>query len=338
MAEPETTLEKTTSRNYAGDTVSTRFTDLIGCRWPLQSAGMGLVAGVDLAAAVTNAGALGMLGPQPLPPDAFDAALGTLAERTDGRPFGVNFLMPFLDARQVELAARRAHLVEFFYGDPDPELIRIGHAADAFVGWQVGSADEARAAVRAGCDLLVAQGTEAGGHVRGTEPRDAILANVMAAVDVPVLAAGGIATAEQAAAALGAGADGVRVGTGFLAATEADVHPDYLTAILTADGTDTVLTEVFTLDWPEAPHRVLRSAAERARSGDGEVVGELTAGERRHPIPRFATMPPTRAVRGDIAAMALYAGQAVGAVSTEQPAAEIVHGLMSEIGSSTRRV
>ncbi|MGH3983211.1 MAG: nitronate monooxygenase, partial [Pseudonocardiaceae bacterium] len=130
-----------------------RFTDLVGSELPLQSAGMGLVAGVDLAAAVTTAGGLGMLGPQLLPPDAFEAALSVLAERTAGRPFGVNFLGPFLDPHQVEIAARRARVVEFFYGDPDPELVRIARSAGALVCWQVGSATEARQAVAAGCDL-----------------------------------------------------------------------------------------------------------------------------------------------------------------------------------------
>lgn len=311
----------------------TRFTDLLGCDVPLQSAGMGLVAGVDLAAAVTDAGALGMLGPQPMPPDLFEAALATLVERTAGRPFGVTFLMPFLDPRQVELAARRARIVEFFYGDPDPDLVRVCHDAGALACWQVGSVVEAVAAVRARCDVLVAQGTEAGGHVRGTRGRDAVLADVLAAVavpglEVPVLAAGGIATAGDVAAALAAGADGVRVGTAFLAAAEADVHPVYVAAVLDAAESDTELTEVFSLDWPDAPHRVLRRAADRARSGDHDPVGELTVRGRTEPVPRFATMPPTRAVRGDVAAMALYAGRGVGAVTAVRSAVEIVHALL----------
>lgn len=206
----------------------TRFTELVGCELPLQSAGMGLVAGVELAAAVSAAGGLGMLGPQPLPPDAFAATVDALARHAAGTAFGVNFLVPFLDPRQVDIAARRASVVEFICGDPDADLVRAAGAAGALVSWQVGSAAEARAAVRAGCDLVVAQGTEAGGHVRGTQPRAAVLAEVRAAVDVPVLAAGGISTAETVAEVLAAGADGARIGTAFLAATEADVHPDYL--------------------------------------------------------------------------------------------------------------
>lgn len=218
---------------------------------------MGLVAGVDLASAVTNAGALGMLGRQLLAPAEFDSALRVLGERTQGRPFGVTFLMPFLDARHVEAAARRARVVEFFYGDPDPNMVRIGHDANALVCWQVGSVDEARAAVRAGCDLLVAQGTEAGGHLRGSWRRDAVLADVLAAADVPVIIAGGIGTAEQVAAALAAGADGARVGTAFLAA--ADIHPGYVAAVLGANGADTEITDV------TRPARSLRTPGRRGR-------------------------------------------------------------------------
>lgn len=308
--------------------MATRFTELVGCRLPLQSAGMGLVAGVDLAAAVTDTGALGMLGPQAMAPDAYEAALEVLAGRTGERPFGATFLLPFLDLRQVRAAARRARVLEFFYGDPDPDLVRVGHDAGALVCWQVGSAAEARAAAAAGCDLLVAQGTEAGGHVRGTRSRDTVLAEVLTAVDVPVLAAGGIATGAQVAAALAAGAEGVRVGTAFLAAAEADVHPDYVAAVLAAGAGDTVLTGAFSLDWPDAPHRVLRCAVEAARTGTGDV-GERTVGDRTEPVPRFATMPPTRAVRGEVAAMALYAGEAVGAVDSVHPATEIVAALMA---------
>jgi nitronate monooxygenase len=309
----------------------TRFTTLAGCRLPIQSAALGPISGVDLAGAVTGAGGLGMLGPQPTDADAFAATVDALAERAAGRPFGVNFLVPFLDLQHVEIAARRARVVEFFYGDPDPDLVRAGGGAGALVSWQVGSAEEARRAVQAGCDLVVAQGTEAGGHVRGTRLRDVVLAEVRTAVDVPVLAAGGLATPEAVAAVLAAGADGVRVGTAFLAATEADAHPDYVAAVLAAGGADPVLTTAFSTGWPDAPHRVLGSAVDRARAGTSETVGEIVLGEGAHPVPRFGVLPPTRAVRGDIAAMALYAGQGVGAVTAVRPAAEIVRSLTSAI-------
>ena len=168
-------------------------------------------------------------------------------------PFGVNFLLPFLDPDAVDLAASRARLVEFFYGDPDSDLVNRGHAAGALVAWQVGSVSEASAAAEAGCDVIVAQGTEAGGHVRGKLALFPLLEQVLGMVGVPVVAAGGISTGRTVAAALAAGADAVRVGTRFAAARESAAHPDYVEALLRAAGEDTVLTEAFGVDWPRRP-------------------------------------------------------------------------------------
>ncbi|HET6793596.1 MAG TPA: nitronate monooxygenase, partial [Acidimicrobiales bacterium] len=146
--------------------VSNAFTDLVGCRLPLQQAGMGGVATPELALAVTGAGALGMLG-TPGGADALTATLDDVTGRADG-PVGINFLMPFCDPAAVEVAAARLRLVEFFWGGPDPAMVARVHDGGALCAWQVGSADEASAAYDAGCDLVVAQGVEAGGHVRGT--------------------------------------------------------------------------------------------------------------------------------------------------------------------------
>ena len=132
------------------------------------------------------------------------------------------------------LAARRARLVEFFWGWPDPALVETVHAEGALVSWQVGSKAEAVAAAAAGVDLIVAQGVGAGGHVRGTIGVLALLDEVLGAVEVPVLAAGGIGTGRALAAVLAAGADGARMGTRFVAAAEADAHPRYVEALIAA--------------------------------------------------------------------------------------------------------
>jgi haloalkane dehalogenase len=172
----------------------TRFTDLVGCRHPIQQAGMGWVAGVELAAAVTAVGGLGMLAFPTAPPPVLAALVDDLRHRT-ARPVGINFLVPFLgDEAAVTIAAERLDLVEFFWGEPDPRLVTRVHAGGARAAWQVGSVREARAAADAGCDVVVAQGVEAGGHVRGTRALLPLLADVLDAIDVPVLAAGGIAT------------------------------------------------------------------------------------------------------------------------------------------------
>ena len=142
-----------------------------------------------------------MLGGTMVPPPILAEMLDALAEHTRG-VVGVNFLMPFLDHDAVAAAATRARVVEFFYGEPDAALVNTVHRGGALACWQVGSVAEAVAAARAGCDLVVAQGTEAGGHVRGRTGLLPLLGAVLDAVDVPVVAAGGIGTARAMAAAL----------------------------------------------------------------------------------------------------------------------------------------
>jgi NAD(P)H-dependent flavin oxidoreductase YrpB (nitropropane dioxygenase family) len=307
--------------------MDTAFTRLVGCAVPLQQAGMGGVAGPDLAVAVADAGALGMLGMPIVPAAAVAEVLESVGQRTSA-PVGVNFLMPFVDREAVAAAAGRCRLVEFFYGDPEPALVALAHEGGSLVGWQVGSADEARAAADTGCDLVVAQGVEAGGHVRGQVALLPLLDAVLEAVDVPVVAAGGIATARSMAAVLAAGAAAARVGTRFVATEEADAHPSYTDALVRAGPDDTVLTTTFSLMWPDAPHRVLRSCVEAAERIDDEVVGEMELpGGASVPVARFSPPCPGRRASGRIDAMALYAGQSVGAVHRVERAADVVREL-----------
>ena len=276
----------------------TRFTELVGCEWPVQLAGIGGgAAGSDLAAAVQAAGGLGMVSSGEEVPDA---------------GCGVNFLVPFLtSADDVVASARGAHVVELFYGPPDRELVEAARRAAPIVGWQVGSVAEAAGAEQAGCDYVVVQGTEAGGHVRGVEPLDVLLPAVIEHIRVPVVAAGGIATAERVVQVLALGADAVRVGTRFLVCPEAWAHDDYKANLIAASAGDTVLTEWFDAGWPNAPHRVLRAALEAARRSGW-----------RDP------QPPHRDSTGSVAAMAQYAGTGVGAVTAAEPAATVVADLV----------
>jgi nitronate monooxygenase len=313
--------------------LTTRFTELVGCTVPIQQAGMGVLSPPPLVVAVSEAGGLGTLGGARLPAPVLAKALAQLKEQT-ARPVGVNFLMPFLDDRAcVTIAAQQATLVEFFYGEPDGGLVDLVHAGGALACWQVGSKAEALAAVAAGCDVLVAQGIEAGGHVRGRVGLLALLSQVLDAVEVPVLAAGGIGTGRAMAAALAAGADGVRVGTRFVAAEETGAHPSYVAALIAAEAEDTVYTEAFAGGWPvNAPHRVLRSSVEAAEAFAGEVVGETLnpyTGSRKS-VRRFEAALPTTGATGAIEAMTLAAGESVGGVKGVQPAAEIVRELAGE--------
>ncbi len=271
----------------------TRFTDLVGCELPIQLAPMGGVGTTELAAAVADAGGFGMV---PISAEPAEGACGK------------NFIMAF-DPSLEDIAevAGRCRAVDFFYRDPRPDVVKAAHDAGAIAGWQAGSAEEARAAEEAGCDYVVAQGMEAGGHVRGTQPLDDLLPSTLAAVDIPVVAAGGVSSAERFAELIGSGADAVRVGTMFLACPEAGAHPDYVAALLAADGEETMLTEWFGEGWEDAPHRVLASAFEAAQQSGWRVVA-----------------PPLVDTDRDPADMALYAGTGVGELHDSKPAAAVV--------------
>jgi nitronate monooxygenase len=304
----------------------TRFTELVGCRVPIQQAPMGGVATYpQLPAAVAAAGGVGMIAAVGVDADALSSLLDA-ATTADG-VVGVNFLCPFVDdVGPIEVAAERARIVDFFWGEPDPLMVALAHAGGALAGWQVGSVDEARAAAHAGCDMVVAQGVEAGGHVRGRLGLLPLLEGVLEVVDVPVVAAGGIATGRGVAAALAAGADAVRVGTRFIASEEAaaeGAHRSYVEAVRRADAEEAVLTESYSVLWPNAPHRVLRCAIEAAQRGGGDCVGRGEHGD----VPRWSAEAPTTHCSGAVDAMAQYAGQSVGAVRDVRPAAEIVRDL-----------
>lgn len=324
--------------------LATRFTELVGCAVPIQQAGMGSVSTPELVAAVSEAGGLGMLGSARWGARTL-AGLGMLLDQTHARtdrPFGVNFIMTpqhleTTDPACFALAARRARLVEFFYGEPDAEYVDLVHAEGALACWNVGSCVEAIAAVAAGCDLIGVQGVEAGGHVRGTLTLLPLLAEVLDAVDVPVVAAGGIGGGRALAAALAAGADGVRMGTRFVAAAESGAHPRYVEALIAARPEDTIYTRTFSVWW-DAPHRVLRSCVAAAEAFDGEVVGEVSSVDgTREPLLRLAPDVVARDTTGAIEAMSLWAGESVGAVGRVQSAGEIVREVVEEAERLLRR-
>jgi len=326
--------------------LTTRFTKLVGCEIPVQQAGMGAVASPELVAAVSEAGGLGMLGTARAGLDP--ATLANLLDRTrsmTNRAFGVNFIIRRGSAAAqsprefVELAAKVGRVVEFFYSDPDPDWVGIVHDHGALVSWQVGSVDEARRAADIGCDMIVAQGVEAGGHVRGTLGLLPLLCDVLEAVPgIPVIAAGGIGTGRTMAAALAAGADGVRVGTRFAAAVEADIHPIYADALIAARAEDTVYGRTYRIGWQEAPHRVLRSAVEAAEALQDDSIGSVTNidGTQAN-VPRFAATVADKTATGHVDAMALYAGQSVGSVKRLMSAREIVRELAADAETFLRR-
>lgn len=310
--------------------------DLLGIEHPIVQAPMS--AAPQLPAAVSNAGALGMVALTWSTP-AGDV-IRDLAARTD-RPFGGNLILASDQHRRLEDALDAGvRIVSFMWGDPASYVDAV-HSANGLVLHTVGSADEARRAVGAGVDVIVAQGWEAGGHVWS---KVATLPLVPAVVDavapVPVIAAGGIGDARGVAAVLALGAQAAWVGTRFLLAEEMPTHEEYRRRLIEATETDAQwYPDLYDVGWPDAPHRALRNstaerweAAGRPRDGDrpgeGEVIAHFATGE---PILRYEPGAPMEGTVGDIEALSLWAGQSVALVSRRQPAAEIVAELTSRI-------
>jgi NAD(P)H-dependent flavin oxidoreductase YrpB (nitropropane dioxygenase family) len=262
------------------------------------------------------------------------------------QPFGVNLVLEFAQEKRLAVCLEeRVPIISFFWRDPAP-LIPQAQAGGAIVMHTVGSAADARRAVDSGVDIVIAQGWEAGGHVRGKVATMPLVPAVADAVSpTPVVAAGGIADGRGLAAALALGAAGAWIGTRFLASHEAAIHPRYRERLLRANEDDTAhLDNLFDVRWPNAPHRTLRNATVEAweaagrppsgkRPGEGDVIGTSRS---IGPILRYQSYTPGPDVEGDIDAMSLWAGQSVGAVSKLQSAAEIVREIANEAAATLR--
>lgn len=312
--------------------------DLLGLDHPIVQAPMGGITVPELAAAVSNAGALGTLALSWSSPDDIATAVRRTRALTD-RPFAANFLVNSPQEERVAAALDAgATIVSLGWGDPAP-LVPLVHERGALVLATIGSAAEARRAAEHGVDVVVAQGWEAGGHVWGLVATLPLVPVVVDAVaPVPVVAAGGIADGRGLAAVLALGASGAWIGTRFLAAAEAPAHPEYRKLLFEATENDTFYGTLFELGWPDAPHRVLRNSTverweEAGRPASGERPGEgepVAAREGGSPIPRYASSTPSEGMTGDVEAMSMWAGQGVGLVTRTQPAAEIVLDLVDE--------
>jgi nitronate monooxygenase len=314
----------------------------LGIEHPIVQAGMGGgLAAHELAAAVSEAGGLGTIGI--LPAEALAAELAA-ARRLTGKPLAVNLIVPF--ARRAHWQAAGAADAVVTHWEPRPRR-RTGGV------WihTIGSPEEARAARAAGVDAVIAQGVEAGGHTRGTVDALDLLERVRGELPdgYPVLTAGGIATADDAREALAAGAVAVVAGTRFLASEESGAHPEYKRRLVA--GAETVLTELFGMGWPRAPHRVLPNGATRrwlgadprgpagvralhralapaARLTPVSVQLRLARRARAGPLD-LAPPAPTGAMPAEtIETHPLYAGQTVARIESIRPAAELVADLI----------
>jgi nitronate monooxygenase len=294
---------------------------------PIALAPMGFSAGGALAAAVSNGGGLGLLGAGRGDRDWLARELPIVAEGT-GKPWGVGFQSWSADVGLVEFALNyRPRAVMLSFGDPRPFLEPIRHAGAALI-MQVTDLDEARQALDAGADVIVAQGTEAGGHSGGrgrpTLPFVPIVADL--AAPTPVLAAGGIADGRGVAAALALGAAGALVGTRLLATAEALVDPEAKKAIAAGSGEDTERSAVLDIargsHWP--------------REYVGRTLAHPFLDEWRDREDELAASPQARSDyqrgvdSGEFPPLPVWASQAIDLITDLPPAAEVVAGLAAQ--------
>ncbi|ETW95280.1 MAG: hypothetical protein ETSY1_31305 [Candidatus Entotheonella factor] len=240
--------------------------DLLGITYPIALGGMGSATSVPLVAAVSQAGGLGTLGATGRSAAQISETIASIRAATD-KPFGVNYLLFRIEEESFAAAlAARPPVMAFAWARQDQDLrpyFQRAHDAGLHVMYMAGEVPEAERAAAAGADVIVAQGTEGGGHVGWMASMPLVPMVVSAVAPLPVLAAGGIADGRGLAAALALGADGVLLGTRLLATEEAPIHPQYKEAIVQSSGHDTVLTEIPDIAtqevWPGAMARALRN-------------------------------------------------------------------------------
>lgn len=321
---------------------------VLGCRHPILQAGMGGVARADLAAAVSDAGGFGFLGMVREAPQFIEQQIHAVRTKTSA-PFGVN-LIPAATAPKLfdeELAVcleNRVDAVCFFWG-VSQAAIEKAKAAGAVVLYQVGKVEDAIAAAKAGADIIIAQGVEAGGHVHGQTSSLVLVQEIVKSVRCPVVASGGFSTGASLVAALALGAAGIHCGTAFLATRESFANAYHKDRVVRATHDDTIHTDLYSVNWPVgAPVRVLQNSETRElgvnRFGHvpGSAGNEIVGDEDGRPIRRFSTDSPLRNTRGDLERMALFAGQVAGLIENVPAARELISEIIAEAGGVLARL
>ena len=309
--------------------IHTRICDLLGISHPIVLGGMGTATAASLVAAVSNAGGFGTLGTSHLNPETLEREVDSIRERTD-KPFGINHLLfsTTEEIFRVTLAARPA-VVTFAWPRLDQNLreyVQRAHDTGAKVMCMAGEVPLGARAAEAGADMIIAQGTEGGGHVGWMASMPLIPMMARAVAPLPVIAAGGIADGRGLAAALALGAEGVLLGTRFLATPEAPIHENFKQAIVKSDGHDTVLTEIPDIVtqrvWPGAMARAQRNKFIEKWAGR-----EWTLRQQVHEASREA-MEARRA--GDVENAPLGYGQDAGLIDSIQGAGQLVREIVAE--------
>ena len=288
--------------------------ELLGTRYPLIQGGMANIATGEFAAACSNAGALGLIGSGGMNAEELRANIRRCRERTD-KPFGVNIMLmhPEADTFAQIVVEEGVRVVTTGAGNPGKYLPQWKQAGITVIP-VVSAAILARHLEKMGADALIAEGTESGGHV-GEMTTMALVPQVVDAVNLPVIAAGGIADGRQMAAALALGACGVQVGTCLLVSEECPIHPNYKAALLKAKDSDTIVTGRI----GGTPVRVLKNRMSR------EYVRQEKAGADKMELEKFTLGSLRRAVfEGDTNTGSLMAGQVCGMLHEIRPVADIL--------------
>jgi len=308
----------------------TRICDLLGVTHPIFLGGMGAGhTAAPLVAAVSNAGGFGTLGVTGLSAASVQEQIGAIRAATD-KPFGVNFLLFLIHEAGLTAALEcRPPVVSFAWPRPDQDLrpyVQRVHDAGSLAMHMAGEVAEAVRAAAAGVDVIVAQGTEGGGHVGWMASMALVPMVAQAVAPIPVLAAGGIADGRGLAAALALGAEGVLLGTRFLASVESPLHPNFKQAIVRSDGHDTTLSEIPDIAsgivWPGAMARTLRNRFVEQWAGREWAL-------RQQARAAGAALLAARAA-GDADHAALFIGQDAGLIDSVVPAAEVIARMVAE--------
>ena len=292
----------------------TKITELLQIEYPVFQGGMAWVAEHKLAAAVSNAGGLGIIGAASAPPEVIREEIRKCKALTD-KPFGVNIMLLNPNAEEVAKIVVEEGVKAVTTGAGNPgKFMELWKNAGVKVIPVVASVAMAKMMERAGADAVVAEGMESGGHI-GSTTTMALVPQVVDAVSVPVIAAGGIADGRQLAAALALGACGVQVGTCLLASEECPIHPNYKAALLKAGDSDTIVTGRTV----GAPVRVLKNRMSR------EYVRQEKAGADKMELEKYTLGSLRRAVfEGDTVSGSLMAGQVAGMLHEVRPVADIL--------------
>lgn len=309
--------------------IHTRICDLLAIPNPIVLGGMGTATSAPLVAAVSNAGGLGTLGTSAFNAATLETEIASIHERTE-KPFGINHLLFQIQEEMFAVTLRaRPAVAAFAWARKEQNLsdfFKRAHNVGSKVMYMAGEVPEALRAAEAGADVIVAQGTEAGGHVVWMASLPLVPMVVKAVAPLPVLCAGGIADGRGLAAALALGAEGVLLGTRFMATPEAPIHENFKQAIVKSDGHDTVLTEIPDIAsrrvWPGAMSRAQRNQFIERWSGREWALRQNAAA--------VGTQQAAARAAGDVDNASLSFGQDAGLIDSVKSVKDVVQDIVRE--------